>query len=347
MATEALIDAAAREPHFLDHIAPVWLALDPSERGDLWVAPTLVARARRLGISGVRVGDPPSSDRTTLVSSWGDLRVARRAGRPIILMEHGAGQSYVGTKSNSYVGSVDREGVVAVLLPNQRAAARHLTVHPEIPAHVVGCPKMDRWVRAPRKLFDPDEPTIAVSHHWNGQAVAPEARSAYRHHQVTYKALAFAFPGALGHAHPRTLAVQPGRTLSPESERIGARLASVGFDVQPEFDTILTHADCYIIDNSSTMFEFAATDRPVVVLNAPWYRRDVNHGGRFWDWADVGVQVDDPSDLIDAVRFALTDPPEIATRRRRIVDEVYANPGHAAQSAAAAIRASVPSLVAA
>jgi hypothetical protein len=49
-------------------------------------------------------------------------------------------------------------------------------------------------------------------------------------------------------------------------------------------------AAVYVCDNSSSMYEFAATGRPVVVLDLPegrikgiGYRRNINHGLRFWD----------------------------------------------------------------
>jgi CDP-glycerol glycerophosphotransferase (TagB/SpsB family) len=108
----------------------------------------------------------------------------------------------------------------------------------------------------------------------------------------------------------------------------------VGIRFVPEFDDIVRQADVYVCDNSSTLFEFATLDRPVVVLNAPWYRRDVNHGLRFWEYADIGVQVDSPDDLIAGIAEALNDSPARQARRREIVNELYPFLGHAAQHAA-------------
>ena len=58
-----------------------------------------------------------------------------------------------------------------------------------------------------------------------------------------------------------------------------------------DFDEVMERSTLYICDNSSTLYEFASTGRPVVVLNAPWFRRDIEHGLRFWEHADVGVSV--------------------------------------------------------
>ena len=75
-----------------------------------------------------------------------------------------------------------------------------------------------------------------------------------------------------------------------------------------------------------------------MVLNAPWYRRWIHHGLRFWDCADVGLQCDRPEDLAETIARALEDPPEQQQRRREIIRRVYpVTPGTAAQTAARAI----------
>lgn len=134
--------------------------------------------------------------------------------------------------------------------------------------------------------------------------------------------------GILGHSHPRMRGF-----LEPFWKRLGVPFL-------PHFSDILDWTDLYICDNSSTLYEYASTGRPVLVLDAPWYRTYVNHGGRFWDWADVGVRIQDPSQLPEALSKALEDPPEVKDRRDSIVAAAYdgvALDGRATERAVAAL----------
>ena len=102
-----------------------------------------------------------------------------------------------------------------------------------------------------------------------------------------------------------------------------------------------------MVDNSSIGWEFLSLDRPVVWLNAPWYRRNVNYGLRFWDFADAGVQVEEPHDLRFAITEALMDTNR--ARRREAVADIYAyTDGRASERAARAIEewhdASLPTI---
>jgi len=88
------------------------------------------------------------------------------------------------------------------------------------------------------------------------------------------------------------------------------------------FDTVMKKADVFVCDNSSTIYEFAATGRPVVVLNCPRYRRDVEHGVRFWEHIP-GIQCDKAEALPNAIRMALEDGPELQEIREEAVAAVY------------------------
>jgi CDP-glycerol glycerophosphotransferase (TagB/SpsB family) len=107
----------------------------------------------------------------------------------------------------------------------------------------------------------------------------------------------------------------------------------------PRFDDVLAEANVYVCDNSSTIYEFAALNRPVVVLNASYYRRDVHHGLRFWE--DVpGIQVNKASDLQDAIQEAVEND-TFEAERKRITEKVYPYLGQSAERAAQAIESFV------
>ncbi len=320
------LDASAREPHYFDHLAPVWRAVPEQRRGTFWIHGSLKDRAKAAQVDAT-VGRPSGrKDRLTLVSSWLDLKATRLAGGLAIMMEHGAGQTYLGLPEHvgSYIGSPDRDAVVLALVPGETAAKHHKAAHASIDVAVVGCPKLDQWAGAQPSS---PQPLAAISHHWNCELI-PETRSGWRFFRPGWKALAEEMPGAIGHAHPRLWL------------HVKDAMRRDGLEIVQDFDQVLKRASVYAVDNSSTLFEFAALGRPVVVLNDPRYRRDVHHGGRFWDWADIGVQVNHPDSLVAAFQRALEDDDKIKARREEIVAEVYGAPvGQATQAAVSAINA--------
>jgi UDP-N-acetylglucosamine:LPS N-acetylglucosamine transferase len=182
---------------------------------------------------------------------------------------------------------------------------------------VVGCPKLDTLP----KRSGTGGPVVAVSFHFDLSLLA-ETRSARMHFTSALPGLARSYR-LIGHSHPRL-------DLSQFYRRMGIEYVR-------DFDEVCRRADVYVCDNSSTLFEFAATGRPVVVLNEPHYRRDVEHGLRFWDAADVGIQVDSPHDLAPAIRLALDDGPEQRARREAALSLVYAYRTGGAKRAAEAI----------
>lgn len=321
-----MIGALAYEPHFLDHLAPVWHALPESERGEFRTDPALAPRARALGIEPVEVPYPkaipaepaPSfAGRLTLVASYGDLKKGRRMGLgPFVYLEHGIGQSYIGDahakEHPSYSGGRNRADVVLNLVPNENAAQRWRDSYPDTPVEVIGCPKLDTL---PAK--EPGPVTVAVSTHFPC-SIAPETQSALGNYLHAIEKLPHA---VIGHGHPRYFGL----------DRIYKR---IGVEYVPEFTDVCRRADVYVCDNSSTLYEFAATGRPVVVLNAPSYRRDVDHGLRFWEAADVGIQVNRPSELAPAIERALAGD---TSNREHALDIVYAYRSGAAERAARAI----------
>lgn len=288
----------ASRPQYLAHLEPVWAALPARYRGN--------------GHAGA-----------ALVSSASDLALAVRQGyQRLAYLEHGIGQPYGPTAG--YPGGAGRQHVSLFLSPNETAAAADRATYapawrePAPRIVVVGDPRLDTLpAREPGPL------RVAVSFHW--ECTAPqEARSAYPYYRQALGKLSAAYP-LLGHGHPRAQ-----RAL----ERVWRQL---GVEFAPSFDEVLRRADVYVCDNSSTLYEFASTGRPVVVLNAPWYRREVEHGLRFWQAAGVGVQVNHPDELVAAVELALADPPERQVARAAALRLAYAHPSGAAARAARAL----------
>lgn len=316
------IDFYATESHFADHLAPMWRALPDGLRGRFVVHPRI---ARRVARHRIPIEHVPGHLGLTVVASYGDLKKARRHTDRVVYCEHGAGQSYITSRDvGSYIGAGDRENVVAIFTPGPHSYARARAAYPSIPVYEVGCPKLDRWSTS-TGTPDVDEATVAFSFHWDAVAVCPEARSGFPQFGPAAMKLGERFARVIGHGHPKAM------------PRYAPTYARSGVDVAWHFDDVIAQADVYVIDNSSTMFEWAALDRPVVVMNPRWYRRDVHHGLRFWEFADVGVQVNRPDDLAGAVVDALADPAAQQTRRREIVGQLYSHRGEAAVTAAAAL----------
>lgn len=274
----------ARRQHYADHLAPV----------------------------AALVGDIDGA----LVASYWDLALARRKHDRIVLMQHGAGQSY-SDDNPAYPGGVDNDAVGLFLTPNEHSATRWRTRYPDAAVEVVGTPRLDDL---PARVPGPG-PVIAFGFHWNAYH-HPESRSAFAWYQSIIPTIAQRY-AVLGHGHPRASFLPPF-------------YAKHGIEHVASFDDVCRRADVYVADNTSSLFEFASTGRPVVVLNAPWYRRDVSHGLRFWDAASVGPNVSDPAELPDAIEAALASD---ARARDDALAHVYAYRSGAARRAADAIEA--------
>ncbi len=321
------IDFAASERHYADHLLPIWWGLDEDERGRWYGASDVQRYLVEAGVPGhlIEADWPRGADRLCVVAAHKDLAAVRR--RPVVLLNHGAGQTYNGdARSRShpaYTGGAQRERVVLFLCPSNADAEACRIAHPGVRAEAIGCPKLDRFHVRPQPMRSP--PTIAVSFHFPLKLI-PETMWAWPEYRDAVIALAAEYE-VIGHGHPRAW------------DQLEPWYREVGIEPVRDFCEVLARADLYVADNTSTLFEFASTGRPVVVLNSRTYRREVDHGGRFWDWADVGLQVDEPADLVDAVGRALDDPLDVAQRRAQITDEVYlATDGKATERAITALR---------
>lgn len=309
-----MIDATARLEHYVDHLAPVWLALPPEARGEFFVPPVLEHHARLRGLTPSLypdAGEVPwrsPGAAPILVAASQDVRRALPAGRPIAYLGHGVGQSFIsrGRRLKGYSGGPGFEAVDLFLAVNEPHAELWRQAYPSARVEVVGTPKLGGRPREGGPRGD----LVVASFHWRCQIGIPEAGTAWDHYRQHLRKLARRYRFAL-HAHPRI------------RDKVRVEAAMIGCEFIESFDEVLARAAVYLNDASSTLFEFAAYGGPVVVLNAPTFRRDVHHGLRFWTHADVGPNVNRPADLIPAVDLALADHPAQAERRRQISAELY------------------------
>ena len=301
------VDFLSTEEHFNEHIRPIWDALPESAKGN-W-------------FSGGAPNEPTGNP--TVVSSVGDLR--RLRGRPAIFMEHGSGYSYVDSSGQrfhpSYAGSSARDGVILFLNNHEIVHDLNRKAHPSVPGVIIGTPKMDAW--AGRTWDTPEDPIAVYSTHWDCKVV-PETRSAHKEFRWALRPDSWDKRFTWnGHAHPRAWQL--------------VRNDYKTFDIPTirQFSDVLDQASVYVADTTSTLYEFAYTGKPVVVLNASFYRKDVNHGLRFWDYVP-GLQSDRWQDVAQTVARALDGEGE--DERRRAVDVVYPiRDGTSSAKAAAAI----------
>jgi hypothetical protein len=276
------IDLIATQQNYMTHLWPVWNAL-PQQ-----------------GTYRTHHGQNATSD-AVLVAGYRDVAFAKLWGyRRVALLEHGIGQSY-GHGHPSYPGGEGRGDIGLFLSPNETAARLDRAAYPNARVEIVGDPHIDFL---PRRVPD-GLITVAVSFHWSGSREVPELQSAQKHYEAALPALGRAF-NVIGHSHPN-------KDLTQLYE-------GLGWEYVRDFDEVCRRADVYVCDNSSTIFEFASTGRPVVLLNDPRYRLEVEHGLRFWSAAMVGENVWEPEELLPAVEWVLTYPPPF---REEALDRVY------------------------
>jgi hypothetical protein len=308
----------ASEIHYLRHMFPLWNKLDPGLRGDVMLFDRVKPAADALSLKNTDYRR--HSDRAVLVAGWRDARWANNHGR-VVLMEHGCGQTYLDGGSY-YAGGPNREFIDLFLCPNSHAATANRTAYPDTPCEVVGSPAMDYWHRLADGWDQSIHLDVGLSFHWQPKGGVDEMGSALSYYARILKELNEAFDErVVGHAHPRI----------DRSAQAIYRASGIPWRTLQQ---IYSGCGVFCVDNSSVLYEFASLGKPVVVLNAPYMRRDVHHGLRFWEYADVGVQCDSPDNLKLAIEVAMIDPPEIRKRREEISEWLYPWRGVASHRAA-------------
>lgn len=307
-------DLLASHPRYLAHARPAWDALPPGARGRILAPGDLAGQG------------------LVLAASLVDAQDAARAGRRVALLAHGIGQAYDGRP----LGWVDGMIAPAVYLaPGPYAATWARALWPGCRVEVVGPPGLDALFHGkrsnrgqPRAESGPGcRPVVGLGFRFLGGATSvPEATSALTHYLPGLRGLAARYE-LIGHGHPRAMG------------RLAGLYAAHGIEVVRDWAAVLARADVWCADSSSTLYEAAACGLPVVALDAPWYRREVHHGLRWWD-SVPGERVDGPAALPDAIDRALAGVPDPGLSVGALAAAYGGHAdGHAAERAAAILGA--------
>lgn len=282
------IDVTASQPHYLDHMEPIFAALPARLQGTVHPVESPCYR--------------PYRGRIAMVAGWVDVQHLRNMNQ-MIYVEHGAGQAYLGdTKTATlpgYSGGGSRHsGVIGYICPSDTVAERWAPA----PAVAAGCPKMDRWIGV-----QPDVPrSVCFAWHWDAGerlTLSPEMRGAWEHYRDYLPSIVEAWEQqgwtVFGHSHPRW-----GGSIDRAMTEAGLCVLETDADV-------FQHCEVLVVDNSSIGYEFALLGRHTIWMNAPWYRRHIEHGLRFWSHipgysVDVEsmlkLELDDMLDIEDEFR---------------------------------------------
>lgn len=315
------IVAYSSRPHYAAHLRPIVNALPPKVcDGEIYSPRADGEWGPQIGRTDVFAGNRPSAAGAVwLVASYVD---AQHVDGPFVYVEHGAGQSYGGDPESrvnpSYAGGEGQawDRCVLIIAPGNVAGARHLMAR-KCPVALVGCPYLDPWrqfQRAVRRMGT--DRRVAFTFHWDGSGVCHEASSALAHYENGLGGAVVALRAqgweVWGHGHPRAQAA-----LEAVWHGLGVPWVSRA--------QIFDSADVLVADNTSLAWEFISLDKPVVFLDAPWYRRHVEHGLRFWRWTAAGVSAAEPWEIPIAVERAHIDDPRVAQLRAMATREVYAH----------------------
>ena len=301
------------ESHLIDHLAPIWNALPQENKTKFIVPKTLYNYANDKLISNLISIDNYESipkltkQDTNVVCSLHNYNQLKSTGKNVFYFEHGAGQIY-NCDHASYASGGGRKNVKKYFATNQICHDAFIKNH-NAESYIVGCAKLDQYSN--RNWTKNNK--ICISFHWDCKVV-PETQTSFFYYKDYLKKLQNSLKELgielVGHGHPHSWDI------------FKYFYTSLEIPIMKNFDDIIEQCDMYIVDNSSTLFEFAATGKPVVVLNCPLYRKNIKHGMRFWEFADIGPQVDNANDL-NKIVIDLYSNDTFKERRQEITNIIY------------------------
>jgi hypothetical protein len=218
-----------------------------------------------------------------------------------IYMEHGVGLAW---HKRDVLATIAK---TTVLAPNDFIADRYRDAG--IAATSIGTPKMDGYLALPRG------DAVAVGFHWTS-AVYSRVMADY---EVALRELTSTVH-VIGHGHPRAW-----RRLRPFWE-------ALGIEPVEDFAEVIQRSKLWVCDHSSTLYEYAALDRPVVLMKGMGNKPFESTGLRYTSFAGIGPEAD-PRTLVRVVQEALESPESYAEPRREATASLFPYLGKSVQRA--------------
>jgi len=315
----------ASRSHLIDHLAPVFHQFG-SEQAQFWVMPALIDYAWSKGIEAfpserqAGLYYPTAKGDAAVVCASNDAQSVHKVNghRKIILMEHGPG--IVFPHNAGYAGGDGiRRKVNLFLPPNQLVYNKTAQTMPGARQVIIGTPMLDKWSTITFPL--PTEVKVFISFHWNGAGVQPEAGTALDHYKKVLPFLAKRTEFQIvGHGHPRIM--DDLIPLYNDCEIQWTR----------DFEDVIRDGYVYLNDASSTIY-MAGIFMPVIFLNAPWFRKDINFGLRWWEYTDFGSHCEEPKELLGLIERTLANPFEYSEERKKMRMDLFPYLGESSERA--------------
>lgn len=198
-----------------------------------------------------------------------------------VYMEHGVGLQ---THKQSTILTLNKYQPM-VLVPNWYTVNDLRKNHFTGDIYVVGTPKMEKL----RKVQAGTD-TLAFSFHWTGKG------KNWTRFKEPIQQLADMYP-VIGHGHPK------------DWDRLATYWESIGIEAVKDFEDVVDRAYLLVCDHSSIIYEWAALDRPVILLDNSRLAENKSRftSLRYTDYSEVGPEAT-PDSLVDEVRFTLNEP---------------------------------------
>ncbi len=297
-----MIGFYASQRSYQEHLKPIWDALEPEERG-VWSENHVVVP------TWVTPGVPAS---TWIAASHRDSAALYRLQTQRVHMEHGVGLQWYPTQQLRHL--IFRCSIAA---PNEFIAQRFRELKKKLRVVVIGTPKLDTlWQGEPGTA-------AAVSFHWSG--VMRQRPTSFDLWRDTVIELA-EHREVLGHAHPKIW------------KRAKRFYEDLGIEPVEHFADVCKRANLYLCDHSSTLYEWAALDRELILLRREGHREQIPQlSGLGWDeFQSIGPELKLGGSLLAALEAAAD--PQYRAYRQEATDVLYPYRGEATARAVALLR---------